>query len=98
MKVYLKKLPPKSPKKYQVTVGTHTVKFGAHGYSNFTIHKDPLRMQRYLIRHQARENWADPLTPGFWSRWLLWSEPSLKDAKALIKRKFGLVVVTDVSR
>lgn len=98
MKVYLKRLGSRDPKKYQVTVGDKSIKFGARGYSNFTVHKDPLRMQRYLIRHKKRENWSDPTTPGFWSRWLLWSEPTLKDAKALIKRKFGLVVVTHVSR
>lgn len=97
MKVYLKRLPNKDPKKYQVSIGTRTVKFGARGYDNYTIHKDPVRMQRYLTRHRSREDWSDPLSAGFWSRWLLWSEPTLKDAKALIKRKFGLVV-TNVSR
>ena len=56
------------------------VRFGRSGYSDYTIHKDPVRMQRYLARHSARENWRDPKTAGFWSRWLLWSEPSLRAA------------------
>ena len=93
MKVYLKKLGSKDPKKYQVTIGSKNVKFGAKGYSDYTIHKDRERMKRYLIRHKSRENWSNPMTSGFWSRWLLWSEPNIKNAKALIKRKFGLLVV-----
>lgn len=93
MRVFLSRLGPKDPKKYQVVIGSRTIKFGAKGYSDYTIHKDRERMVRYLIRHKSRENWSDPMTPGFWSRWLLWSEPSLKNAKSLIKRKFGLLVV-----
>jgi hypothetical protein len=91
--VQLKKLTT-GPKKYQVTFpgGAPTVKFGARGYSDYTVHKDPARMQRYLTRHRSRENWSDPKTPGFWSRWLLWSVPTLSGAKSLIKKKFGLTV------
>ena len=39
------------------------------------VHRDMLR-----ITDSTRENWTDPTTPGFWARWLLWSEPSLKAA------------------
>ncbi len=83
------------PKKYQVTFleGGPTVKFGAKGYSDYTMHKDPERMRRYLIRHRRRENWSDPKTPGFWSRWLLWSAPTLSGAKKIIKNKFGIQIV-----
>lgn len=53
------------------------VKFGAVGYSDFTQHKDPERMQRYLDRHRANENWNDPLSAGALSRWILWSSTSI---------------------
>jgi hypothetical protein len=60
-----------------------TVKFGAFGMSDFTQHKDDKRKSNYIARHQVRENWADPSTAGFWSRWILWNLPtvsaSLKD-------------------
>jgi hypothetical protein len=90
--VQLKRL-TSGPKKYQVVLANgKTVKFGARGYSDYTVHKDPKRMQRYLTRHRSRENWNDPKTPGFWSRWLLWSSPTLTGAKSIIKKKFGLTV------
>lgn len=90
--VQLKRL-TSGPKKYQVVLSNgKTVKFGARGYSDYTVHKDPKRMQRYLTRHRSRETWNDPKTPGFWSRWLLWSAPTLTGAKSVIKKKFGLTV------
>ena len=60
-----------------------TVRFGAFGMSDYTIHKDDKRKNNYIARHEVRENWADPSTAGFWSRWILWNLPtvsaSLKD-------------------
>lgn len=60
-----------------------TIRFGAFGMSDYTIHKDDKRKNNYIARHKVRENWADPSTAGFWSRWILWNLPtisaSLKD-------------------
>ena len=39
------------------------------------------------------EHWNDPLTPGFWSRWLLWSHPSMEAAIKEIEKRFGIKVV-----
>lgn len=70
------------------------VRFGRQGYSDYTIHGNKERMERYLVRHRKRENWttAGKYTAGFWSRWLLWSEPSLKAAL----RRTGKVLGTRV--
>ena len=67
-----------------------TVHFGAKGMSDFTIHKDPKRKARYIARHKARENWSRSgiMTPGFWSRWLLWNKPSLQASLNDIKMRF----------
>ena len=67
------------------------VRFGRKGYSDYTIHKDAERMQRYLTRHRRRENWgrSGRSSAGFWSRWLLWSKPSLKGAMAQTSKVLG---------
>jgi hypothetical protein len=72
-----------------------TVHFGAKGYSDYTIHKDPERKQRYIIRHKTRENWGKSglNTAGFWSRWLLWGEPTITKSITAIKNKFGIKIV-----
>jgi hypothetical protein len=72
-----------------------TVRFGARGYENYTSHHDPERMKMYIIRHRKREDWtrAGKHTPGFWSRWLLWSKPSFTDALKLTEQKLGEKII-----
>ena len=71
------------------------VNFGRKGYSDFTIHKDPVRMKRYLTRHRSRENWtrSGAKTAGFWSRWLLWSESNFQAALRRTQKVLGRKIV-----
>ena len=71
----------------QTPDGMQTVHFGSSEHDNYTTHKDPKRRELYLARHAKRENWEDPTTAGFWSRWLLWEEPHLLDAIKALERK-----------
>jgi hypothetical protein len=64
--------------------------FGARGMSDFTIHKDPKRKERYLTRHKKRENWNAPMTAGALSRWILWNEPTLEDSFKDYLQRFDL--------
>ena len=96
--VYLQKS-TNSSKKYMVTIRngsgkTKTVHFGAEGYSDYTIHKDPERMKRYDSRHKSRENWTKSgiYTAGFWSKWILWSKPSLSQAIRYTSEKFNIEI------
>lgn len=79
-------------KKWMVILdkGRKTVHFGQDGASDYTIHKDPERKKRYIDRHKARENWKDPETSGFWSRWLLWNKPSISASKKDISKRFDI--------
>lgn len=86
-------LSTKAGKKYTVEYDGKKIHFGASGYQDYTIHKDNTRKERYIMRHQARENWSNPKTPGFWSRWLLWNKPTLKASAADIRRQFGIKLV-----
>jgi hypothetical protein len=67
--------------------GRHT-DFGSSAHQDYTMHKDKLRRARYLARHSAREDWADPFTPGALSRWLLWNKPTLAASLADFRRRF----------
>jgi hypothetical protein len=71
------------------------VSFGANKesgepYSDYTVHKDEERKQRYLNRHASREHWNDPTSPGALSRWLLWNKPTLKESLADFRSKFNV--------
>ena len=96
--VYLQKS-DKKDKKFKVTIvkpdsKNKTIYFGASGYSDFTKHKDKKRMERYDSRHKPRENWTKSgiTTAGFWSKWILWSKPSLAAAKAYTAKKFNITI------
>jgi hypothetical protein len=67
-----------------------TTHFGAKGMSDFTIHKDKERKERYLDRHRKRENWNSFMTAGSLSRWILWNKPTLKASIADYKKRFKL--------
>jgi len=110
---------PKKDKKFRVILPSgKKVDFGQLGYSDFTIHKNPMRMRSYVQRHGGnvpkrtmdetnpsevkrcmlrvtksdKENWRrDGIdTAGFWSRWLLWSHPTISGATKIIEEKFGV--------
>lgn len=86
---------PDKLKKFKVTLPDgRSVKFGARGYSDYTIHGDEERMKRYLTRHRSREDWTKGGidTAGFWSRWLLWSKPSLDEARKYMEKKFSIKI------
>ena len=68
------------------------INFGAAGYEDFTTHKDPIRKKRYIKRHQVNEDWTNPLTAGWWSRWLLWNMPTIKESIADIKKRFDIKI------
>jgi len=80
-------------KKYAAVMADKTVHFGAAGMSDYTLHGDEERKRRYLERHAKREDWTDPHTAGFWSRWLLWNEPTIAGSIADIKRRFDIKIV-----
>ena len=72
------------------TAGHRTVHFGASGYEDYTMHKDPDRRRLYIQRHQRREDWTQSgvLTPGWLSRWLLWERPTLRSAIAAANKMY----------
>ena len=79
-------------KYYIITESGKKIKFGALGYSDFTQHKDEARKQRYINRHKKNETWTKSGidTRGFWSKWLLWNLPSIKESYQDIKKRFNI--------
>lgn len=86
------------PKKYMVVLKhkvkgvdkEKTIKFGEAGAEDYTIHKDDERKKLYIARHMKNENWTKTgiATAGFWSKHLLWSEPTIKASLAKIKKEY----------
>ena len=69
---------------------TKTVSFGNKGYSDFTMHKDEERKERYIARHGATQSWKDINKPQTWARYLLWEEKTIPKAIKKMESKFNI--------
>ena len=79
-------------KYYIITKSEKKIYFGQANASDFTLHKNEARKQLYINRHKNNENWTKSGidTAGFWSRWILWHLPTIKESYNDIKRRFNL--------
>ena len=79
-------------KKIDAIVDGKKISFGAVGYSDYTIHKDPERKERYITRHAKREDWnkSGLKTAGYWSKHLLWNKDTLTKSINDISKKHNL--------
>ena len=84
--------PTNKNKKIDAIVDGNKISFGAVGYSDYTIHKDPERKERYIARHAKREDWnkSGLKTAGYWSKHLLWNKDTLRKSIDDISRKHNL--------
>jgi hypothetical protein len=85
----------KSAKKYDAVFETDegrekVVSFGAAGMSDFTLHHDEARKERYLNRHRKNEHWDKADTPGALSRYILWNKKTVKASLKDYKKRFGV--------
>jgi len=79
----------KADKKYDAIIdGKRTIPFGAKGYSDYTVHKDDERKERYINRHKKNEDWNDIYSAGFWSRWILWNKPTITESNRDTNKRF----------
>ena len=91
MKYYYPYKSDKPEKKYYIMTktGKH-IYFGQASASDFTHYENEERKNRYILRHQKNEEWGKSGidTAGFWSRWLLWNKPTIRESYEDIKNRF----------
>lgn len=77
-------------KKYRVLLENpkKTIYFGDNRYEDYTMTHDEERKRNYLARHDAREDFNDYRTAGFWSANLLWNKTSVAASLKDIRRRF----------
>ena len=88
MEVIIKPSKNKNKKFDAIINDKKTISFGAKGYSDYTIHKDDERRQRYINRHKKNENWNDYKTAGFYAKNILWNKPSIGESIKDLNNKY----------
>jgi hypothetical protein len=66
--------------------------FGAAGYEDYTMHKNPARKFRYITRHSIREDWTDLGKSGTWARFILWNKPTLEESARDMEKQFNIKI------
>ena len=88
MNIIIKRSKTEGKKFHAIIDDSKTVSFGQKGASDFTLHKNEDRKNRYINRHKKNAQWNNPNTAGFYSRWIAWEKPTLKEAVSNVNKKF----------
>ena len=90
MEVIIKKSKKYDKKLDAVIDGKKSISFGAKGYSDYTIHKDPERKERYINRHKDKEKWglSGIETAVFYAKKILWNKPTIKESVKDLNNKY----------
>lgn len=88
-------------KKWSITdPDKKTINFGQRGAMDFTMENMPLetreiQKKKYMVRHKKNENWTDidNATGAFWSKNLLWNQPSLQESIKDVEKKYGIKII-----
>jgi hypothetical protein len=90
---------PPSPLASRTTTKEFHIDFGDLRYKDFIIYNldfgksvADIHRERYLSRHAPQEDWSNPYTAGFWSRFLLWEKRNLKSAIKNIEKMLGVKI------
>jgi hypothetical protein len=94
MDIVISKSDRKDKKLKAVIDGKKTVHFGASGYSDYTLHKDDDRKDKYIQRHKKNENWNDIKTAGFYAKHILWNKPTIQESIKDINKKYKNINIT----
>ncbi len=71
----------------------NTIHFGAKGMTDYILSKgDDERKQRYINRHQKREDWTDLSKAGTWALNILWNKRTLKASIKDMAKKFNIKI------
>jgi hypothetical protein len=93
MEIIIKKSRKPDKKLDAVIDGKKTVSFGAKNYSDYTIHKDDERKNRYINRHKKNEDWglSGIDTAGFYAKNILWNKKTIKESVDDLNRKYKYI-------
>ena len=96
MERYILKKSDRKNKKFMIIMNDNMKHhFGDSRYSDYTIHKDIERKNRYLKR-TASQPQDDIHSPAFWALNLLWNKPTLKESIKDIEKKFNVKIINKI--
>ena len=90
------KISKKSDKKIDAIIdGKKTVSFGQKNASDYTLHKNDDRKNRYIDRHKKNENWglSGIETARFYAKNILWNKKTIPESVKDLNNKYKNFIV-----
>jgi hypothetical protein len=93
MEVIIKKSNKPDKKMDAIIDGKKTVSFGQKNASDYTLHKDDDRKNRYINRHKDKEDWglSGIKTAGFYAKNILWNKKTIQESVNDLNKKYNSV-------
>ena len=96
--MYLLRYSKRKDKKYEIKneIGvSKSIHFGGRFYEDYLIHKNDIKKENYIKRHQVNEDWSDLTMAGTWSRYILWNKKSLDASIKDMEKRFKIKITVD---
>ena len=96
-KKYILEKSNRKDKKLMVKNGK-TIHFGAKGYTDYTINKDPNKKKNYIKRHRVNEDFNNLNSAGAWSRYILWEKTTIPASIKSMENRFNIDIVNRIKK
>ena len=97
MKKYILEKSNRKDKKLMVKNGK-TIHFGAKGYTDYTINKNPNKKKNYIKRHSIREDFNNLNSAGAWSRYILWEKKTIPASVKAMENRFNINIINKIKK
>jgi len=76
---------------------SYVLRHGGHVPKSIIAEKDPKKIHTRTLKVDTsdKEQWllGGIATAGFWSRWYLWSQPTIPQVRAFMLQRFGIKIL-----
>ena len=76
---------------------SYVLRHGGQIPKRIVAERDPVKIHQMMrnVDKSDKEDWkmSGVGGAGFWSRWYLWSQPTIPEVKAFMEQKFGIKIV-----
>lgn len=76
---------------------SYVLRHGGNVPNSIIKERDPKKIHTRMLTVDTsdKEQWllGGVATAGFWSRWYLWSQPTIEEARTFMSRRFGITFV-----
>jgi len=98
MSNYILEKSKRKDKRFVIIMNGMKHNFGLKGGKTFIDGRTEKEKQNYLARHKVNEDWSKSgiHTAGFWSRWILWNKPTMKESLKDIETRFNIKIINKI--